>query len=416
MISKATTLLLLRLAAVFALVAGVASGLEHLYVTVTMPLAEDQTAFARVPGLIGGVAIMIGMAAIAVGLYAIGFLLEQEPRSGSPVATDDDSREALAQILETLNAVKLELEQVPVNIVSQQATNEPAPAPPPPPPQNVAKSPPAQPAETTAALQRIAARLDEIRDLCLLDDSQRQARLAQGQANRKTALLTAGNDSLKKQAWAHVEKIVAILDQEFPEDPAAREFKEEVIAARQRIENQTAGEVSSRIEDLMAVGSWDKAIELATKFTTDFPENADAKAQLERVRREHEIYVESSVTRLYDEIKSDIDRRRWRQALVGARKLLKEFSGHRKTARIRAQFKTIQENAEIEERQEQEQRLQELIRGKRFAEAIELAEDLIDRYPQSPQAASLEELLPKLRAYAMHHELGPESAAQSENG
>ena len=90
--------------------------------------------------------------------------------------------------------------------------------------------------------------------------------------------------------------------------------------------------------------------------------------------------------------------------------------GHRKSIAIRGQLKTIRENAEIEERQEQERRIQELIRSKQFFEAIDLAEDLLQRFPNSPQADSLQKLLPKMRDLAIgdvaesHLETGVEPA------
>ena len=81
-------------------------------------------------------------------------------------------------------------------------------------------------------------------------------------------------------------------------------------------------------------------------------------------------------------------------------RLLQQFPTHRLADKIREQLKTLQDNAEIEERQELEVRIQELIRAGHFEQAIELAEDVIRRYPMSPQAESLETLLPRIRELA----------------
>ena len=54
-----------------------------------------------------------------------------------------------------------------------------------------------------------------------------------------------------------------------------------------------------------------------------------------------------------------------------------------------------------EERQEQEARIQQLIKSRRFDEAIQLGEELIKRFPNSPQSDAMEELLPKLRERAV---------------
>jgi hypothetical protein len=98
----------------------------------------------------------------------------------------------------------------------------------------------------------------------------------------------------------------------------------------------------------------------------------------------------------------------WR-ALAGAQKLMDQSPGHRRAAAIREQFATIAENAEIEQRQEMERHIQELLRAKQFSEAIDLAEQLLDRFPTSPQAESLQELLPKMRQLAIEHEVESES-------
>jgi hypothetical protein len=64
-------------------------------------------------------------------------------------------------------------------------------------------------------------------------------------------------------------------------------------------------------------------------------------------------------------------------------------------------MKLIQDNAEIEQRQEQEIRIRELIRNRQFAEAIQLAEDLLTRFPNSPQADAIDVLLPRIRELAL---------------
>ena len=47
------------------------------------------------------------------------------------------------------------------------------------------------------------------------------------------------------------------------------------------------------------------------------------------------------------------------------------------------------------------------MRGKRFGEAIKLAENLLERFPRSPQAESLGQLLPKMRELAIQQDLSP---------
>jgi len=160
----------------------------------------------------------------------------------------------------------------------------------------------------------------------------------------------------------------------------------------------------ARVDDLMALSNWELALAIATTFAAENPDDSDAQWLRQRVTREFEIYREGSVRRLYDQIKEELERMKYRRALSIARRLLEKFPEHKKSEKIRRQLPTILENAEIEERQEEEQRIQSFIKPKRFADAVELGEALLAKYPMSPQASSLEEMLPRLRELAIEQE------------
>lgn len=160
----------------------------------------------------------------------------------------------------------------------------------------------------------------------------------------------------------------------------------------------------SRVDDLMALSNWDQALAIATKFAEEHEYDADAQWLRQRVQREFDIYREGSVRRLYEQIKDELERKHYRRALSIARRLLDKFPEHKKAQKIRQQLPTILENAEIEERQEEEARIQNFIKAKRFQDAVELGEALLAKYPTSPQAESLEDMLPRLRQLAIEQE------------
>ncbi|CAN5462922.1 hypothetical protein BH10PLA1_BH10PLA1_10440 [soil metagenome] len=163
-------------------------------------------------------------------------------------------------------------------------------------------------------------------------------------------------------------------------------------------------ECRSRVDDLMALSNWDVALATANQYAQQHPEDADAQWLRTRVQREYDIYREGSVRRLYEQIKEELERKHYRRALSIARRLLDKFADHKKSQKIRQQLPTILENAEIEERQEDETRIQSFIKSKRFQDAVELGEALLNKYPMSPQAESLEEMLPRLRQLAIEQE------------
>ena len=125
---------------------------------------------------------------------------------------------------------------------------------------------------------------------------------------------------------------------------------------------------------------------------------------LNLIEKEKGIYTETTVGRLYDEIRRDVERRIWRRALMHARQLLESFPDHPRSELLRKQIHTMQDNAEIEERQERETRIGELIRARRFREAVELSEDLLRSYPASPQAEAIQKLLPRVLELAAQEE------------
>jgi hypothetical protein len=242
--------------------------------------------------------------------------------------------------------------------------------------------------------------LQEIRELALLSDSQKQQRRTDAQQHRGDFLAAEAQRLLESKKWTAAEGVLTSLQREYPNTPNLEKLKSRLKTGKQEAESGAITQLRERVEDLMAVWAWDQAYAETARFAENFPDNAEGRDLLRRVLGERENYVENTANRLYDQIKRDIDRRLWRRALGNAVKLLECAPGHKRSAAIRGQLNTIRQNAQIEERQEQERRIEELIRGKQFSEAIDLAEDLLRRFPGSPQAETLKNLLPKMRQRA----------------
>jgi outer membrane protein assembly factor BamD (BamD/ComL family) len=202
--------------------------------------------------------------------------------------------------------------------------------------------------------------------------------------------------------WHGAERLVMSMETEFPGDHDVAKARNYLNHARHLNEEETLAATVRDVESLMQSANWDHALSRATALVEGFPDNGRARELLQRVQRERDAYYESTVARMFDELRHDIDRRMWRRAFMHAQHLLERFPSHPRAEAVRRQLKTLQDNAEIEERQELEVRIQELIKSQRLDEAIALGEDLIRRYPMSPQAESLDTLLPRLRDLAEH--------------
>jgi outer membrane protein assembly factor BamD (BamD/ComL family) len=70
------------------------------------------------------------------------------------------------------------------------------------------------------------------------------------------------------------------------------------------------------------------------------------------------------------------------------------------TQSLKAQIEDLRRNAAIEERKEWETRIAEHVQTGRHREAYALAMDLVDKYPDSPQAKDIQRNLDQMKARA----------------
>jgi hypothetical protein len=259
-------------------------------------------------------------------------------------------------------------------------------------------------AETPDILISLQRLFEELRDLSLLTDEQRRQRADQMLEKRKADALAGARALVRNRRWVEAETAVAEIEREWPGDGAVAAIREELTGAMIEAETAAVAARESEIETEMSLSHWDQAVSLARALAVDYPASVRAVQLLDRVERENAIYTETTVQRLYEEIRHSSERRTWRRALEHAQTLLDKFPAHPRSEPIRKQIKTIQDNAEIEERQEQEARIGELIRARRFREAIDLSEELLGRFPASRQAETITKLLPRVRELAAEEE------------
>lgn len=252
----------------------------------------------------------------------------------------------------------------------------------------------------TAQFDQLATAIAEVREISLLPDADRRQRLQLYRAQRKATLIRELFGLVAAHEWPRAERMLITLETEYPNDDEVAKGRSYLDHSRRLFADDAIQKATAQIEELMASAAWDRALEQAQLLVQGFPDNGDAHALLTRVQRERDTYRETTCQRMFEEIRHDIDRRIWRRALMHAERLLEQFPQHRLAEGIRAQLATLQENAEIQERQEMEVRIQELIRDGRFDEAIELAEDVLRRFPLSSQAEALDKLLPRIRELA----------------
>jgi len=352
-------------------------------------------------GAVGWLLLVLKDALVPLGLAAILFataaILSRPAASLSPDLAPVEAH----RLTDSIEDVR-----VAIADLSLALKTRPSPMPRPTPAVSAASMPTSD--DVAQALQRIIALFEEIRQLTLLDDRGRAALLNDQRQQHKTAAIAEATTLQHALQWARADEVLQALEKEIPGDADIAKARQDLADRRAASENQAISRASGAVEDLMAIGNWDQAVQSAEELVRNFPENPAALSVQARVARERELSEENAAQRMYEEVKQATERRQWQRALTAARQLLERFPGHRRAEKVREQYATIQSNADIEQRQDAEAKLQDLIRSKRFIEAVAMAENILEKYPLSPQAASLEEMLPKMRAMAIEQELDAE--------
>jgi outer membrane protein assembly factor BamD (BamD/ComL family) len=259
-------------------------------------------------------------------------------------------------------------------------------------------------AQLNQAIAPALQMLNELRDLSLLTDDERKQRLAVMDEERMQVLLKDAVDNIEHRRWSAADHVLLTLEREFAAETEVRRARNYFDDARRNAEVDTVNETRDQVEMFLNASSYDKAHQLASRLCSDFPGSVVAQSLLSRVTLERDTFSETSIARMIDELRNDVDRKLWRRALMHLHHLIEKYPDHPKVRKVRNQLETVQANAEIEERQELEVQIQELIRNREFGEAIHQSEELLRRFPNSPQAEAIETLLPRIRELASEDE------------
>jgi uncharacterized membrane-anchored protein YhcB (DUF1043 family) len=357
---------LLRILAILILLIGVAM------------VALPPETFGRDPHFAVWTGLLLTVGAVAA-LLALASLLRRQAHAPPEVSA------ALNQLQK--QAMELHGKISDLQVMYERASHEP---------QNAAK-------DYTSQIQHLAIAIEEIREITLLPDAERRQRATANRHQLKSARVNELFGLVAAHAWPTAERLIISLEAEFPDDAEVARGRSYLEHSRRLFEQETMNASVMEINDLVGGADWENAMRKARQLVQGFPTSGEARAVLERVQRDHEQHCQTTAQRLFDDIRQDVDRRMWRAALSRAKRLLECFPDNRLAEQIRGQMKTLGENAEIEERQELEVRIQEMIRGNQLSEAIDLAEDVIRRFPNSPQADSLDAMLPRIREMVQQH-------------
>ncbi len=348
--------------------------------------------------------LLLLMVGVGIGLTLLGLaaLLNQSARSVEQTPGHASTSNELGQINETLLELRDEFNLLRSTLAVDQARREEdeedqgAHA------GGIAATPfaPGHPSANMAIAPQLTQLLQELRDIALMDETQRRELAEKHQYDQKIDLLKRAQTQIHQGNWSQAQHLLEKASVDHQNDSEVEQVRQELRIAQANAELTALDQSQQRIGDLIALAHWDQAMQLAQQVAADYPDNAEAAEQSRRLAKEYTLWHSATAEQVYQETKNHINHRNWRQARQHADRLLEQFASHHRAATIREQIDLIRDNAEVEERQEQESRIQELIKSNHLSQAIELAEHLIEVYPDSVQATGLREMLPRLRQRA----------------
>jgi hypothetical protein len=341
-------------------------------------------------------AVAVVVLTLAGGL-ATATILECFARLGAGIRTDHpDATTAASPVLDrSLDAINDSLARLEVVLPPAIAASLVAVLPTPAEGDPAGSSPVVE--EHLAAMIKL---LEEMKELSMLDENQRQTRRQQIVNRRKASRLDEVDKLIAEHSWQQADALLHLLDSLTPGDADVQSRRSRMDDARNAQLAFDWEQLSRQVEDQMALGRFNEALAQCDAFRQNYPAHQPGTDLADRVRREAEVYIDRAVTRAFEEIRTAVDARQWRSALMGTQRFLERFPDHPRSDKIRQQVRVIQKNAEVEERQEQEEQITQLIKSRRYGEALAVAEDLLARFPESPQAGRMAELLPRLREKA----------------
>lgn len=255
---------------------------------------------------------------------------------------------------------------------------------------------PVRPYFDETKLDAMVSMLRELRDISLLNDSQRAKRLeTQGQA-LATDLEREVPALLREHRWREARRRIRDARERFPTSAQFEALERQIETMRAQVEAHDIDSAERQVNDLAALQAWERAADVVRELLARHPDSAKANALALRVRQQYDKTQAEQRARLMAQAQEAVRARNWQAALQTANTIIQRYPRSPEAEALRLQVPTLEENVEIQARQRTEARIRELVKQGRFDVALQMSHELIDRYPNSPQAEVLRKQLDKL--------------------
>lgn len=250
------------------------------------------------------------------------------------------------------------------------------------------------------AAEEIRKLLLDIRETLLLPQEQRTWRYGKLVESAFRERLAAAEKFVRAREFHRARQELGVLSERFGADERIRQAQDKLECAAEEARASDITQAKSRVEDLIALGSWDNALRVAQELAQKYPLAQEAADLLDRVRSERDAFMRKHRQRMHDDIQTFVSQRRWSEALEATRLFIEAFPTGEDTDALRMQLPTLESNSEIQSRQRLEKQFKEHIAQQQYWDALALARRIIGDYPLSPQANALRGQLARLEELA----------------
>ena len=264
---------------------------------------------------------------------------------------------------------------------------------PPSPPSAPSREAPARNEELLSAVRELSANL-------LLTPEERQVKRLRQQDEIGNQLVRQARDAIAMKDLPKAEDLLARIASEYPAEVRAKDLSESLEQARAAAAEEEIGRAQTRVRDLMALSQFDDARDVARGLQARHPHDPRSGALLESVTREAGAFSAQYRRRLYKELDRQVTDRHWKAAFATAKQFLEKYPDSSEAKLVAAQIQTLEDNARIEEVRDLRGRLRDCLERKRYADALEVAREVMRRFPDSAAAAELAGQIPRLEELA----------------
>lgn len=249
-------------------------------------------------------------------------------------------------------------------------------------------------------LDEVVLLLREARDIAMLDEKQRKLRLENlGQATVEK-LQREVPELLLEHNWVEARQRVMNARSRFPDRPELSALDQQIEKERSQLESRDIESAERQAQELMTLGAWERVADVVQELQRRHPDSPRAQALVQRLRAARDRVESEQRQRQMAAVQELAKNREWVKAYETGNSLIRTYPKSQEAQALRMDLPLLRENAEIATRKQYETHYSELIRQHRYAEALQMAREVIDKYPGSPQAEALRAQLQKLEQRA----------------